>query len=152
LRPPPRLPTWQRMWTRDQWHRFIDHPVVEWSIFVVGAILIFLSPLAGIIPGPGGIFVFAIGLAMVLKTSMWAKRRYVHFKRWQPKAGRWADWGLRRQSAKRRERIAKDREAMGCPPPAGDAAEGAIAGAIPAPPLTRPEMPGDSERAADRAD
>ena len=74
------------MITREQWTRFIDHPVVEWSIFVVGVILMLLSPLAGVIPGPGGIFVFAIGLAMVLKTSMWAKRHYVRFKNWQPKA------------------------------------------------------------------
>jgi hypothetical protein len=95
------------MWTREQWHGFIDHPVVEWSIFVVGVILILLSPVAGIIPGPGGIFVFAIGLAMVLKTSMWAKRRYVQFKRWQPKAGRWTDWALRRPSHLRREAIRK---------------------------------------------
>ena len=95
------------MFTREQYRRFIDHPVVEWSIFALGAVLILLSPLAGAIPGPGGIFVFAIGLAMVLKTSMWAKRRYVRFKRWQPKAGRWMDWGLRRQSARRREALRK---------------------------------------------
>lgn len=95
------------MWKREQWRIFIDHPVTEWAIFAVGVALIILSPLAGVIPGPGGIFVFAIGLAMVLKTSMWAKRRYVHFKRWQPKAGRWADWGLRRHSARRREEIRK---------------------------------------------
>jgi hypothetical protein len=94
---------------RAQWDRFIDHPVVEWSIFVVGVILMLLSPVAGAIPGPGGIFVFAIGLAMVLKTSMWAKRHYVRFKSWQPKAGRWADWGLRRKSALRREAIRKER-------------------------------------------
>ena len=90
------------MFSREQWRWFIDHPIVEWSIFVIGFILILLSPLAGIIPVPGGIFVFAIGLALVLKTSMWAKRRYVKFKRWQPKAGRWTDWALRRRSAKRR--------------------------------------------------
>ena len=95
------------MFTRKQWRRFIDHPVTEWTIFAVGVILIILSPVAGVIPGPGGLFVFAIGLAMVLKTSMWAKRRYVKFKRWQPKAGRWADWGLRRESAKRREAMRK---------------------------------------------
>ena len=71
-----------------QWTTFIDHPVVEWTIFAVGVLLLLLvAPLVGAIPGPGGIFVFAIGLAMVLKTSMWAKRRYVRFKRWQPKAG-----------------------------------------------------------------
>ena len=139
------------MWTREQWDRFIDHPAVEWSIFVVGVVLVLLSPLAGIIPGPGGIFIFAIGLAMVLKTSMWAKRRYVHFKRWQPKAGRWADWGLRRKSARRRAMLEKEREDTGCPPPAETRLEGATA-VIPDPPLSRPEMPGDPERAADRAD
>lgn len=95
------------MISRKQWRKFIDHPVVEWAIFAVGALLMLLSPLAGAIPGPGGIFVFAIGLAMVLKTSMWAKRRYVRFKKKQPKAGRWMDWGLRRPSAKRREAIRK---------------------------------------------
>ena len=100
------------MITRAQWRTFIDHPVVEWTIFAVGVILIILSPLAGAIPGPGGIFVFALGLAMVLKTSMWAKRHYVRFKRKQPKIGRWADWGLRRRSALRRERLAKEQEAV----------------------------------------
>ncbi len=131
------------MWTRKQWHRFIDHPAVEWSILAVGVILIILSPLAGIIPGPGGIFVFAIGLAMVLKTSMWAKRRYVHFKRWQPKAGRWADWGMRRQSAKRREAIAKGRRQAGLDP---EGESDGVDRLIPAPPAAAPEMPGDRER------
>lgn len=98
------------MWKREQWRAFIDLPWVEWSMFGLGVILIILSPLAGVLPGPGGIFVFAIGLALVLKASMWAKRRYVHFKRWQPKVGRWADWGLRRRSAKRREEIRKANE------------------------------------------
>ncbi len=140
------------MWTREQLHRFNDHPVVQWSIFVVGMILMLLSPLVGVLPGPGGIFVFAIGLAMVLKTSMWAKRHYVRFKSWQPKAGRWADWGLRRHSAKRREIIRKEREALGCPPPADEAEEGQLAKIIPSPPLSRPEMPDDPKRAADRTD
>ena len=134
------------MWTRKQWHRFIDHPVVEWSIFGIGVILVILSPLAGIIPGPGGIFVFAIGLAMVLKTSMWAKRHYVRFKSWQPKAGRWADWGLRRQSAKRREVIRKERASLGSPPPTDDAEHGELNRIVPGPPLSAPEMPGDPER------
>ena len=134
------------MWTREQWRSFIDHPVVEWTILALGVVLIILSPLAGVVPGPGGIFVFAIGLAMVLKTSMWAKRRYVHFKRWQPKAGRWADWGLRRRSAKRRETIRKEREELGCPVPEDELEEGPIASVIPGPPAKAPEMPGDPER------
>ena len=92
------------MITRRQWRQFIDHPVVEWAIFGVGLILLLIvAPLVGALPGPGGIIVAGIGLAMVLKTSMWARRRYVKFKRWQPKAGRWTDWALRRESAKRRE-------------------------------------------------
>jgi hypothetical protein len=109
------------MINREQWRRFVDHPVVEWTIFALGVLLIILSPLAGVLPGPGGIFVFALGLAMVLKTSMWAKRRYVRFKRWQPKAGQWVDWGLRRGPDHRRKALEKaqaKQQAQGpCEPP-----------------------------------
>ena len=72
--------------------------------------LLLLTPVVGALPGPGGVIVGGIGLAMVLKTSMWAKRRYVRFKRQQPKIGRWADWGLRRRSARRREALRKEQE------------------------------------------
>ena len=133
------------MFSRDQMRRFFDHPVVEWTIFAVGVVLILLSPLAGAIPGPGGIFVFAIGLAMVLKTSMWAKRRYVRFKRKQPKIGRWADWGLRRRSALRREAQRKQREELGCPPAPDEPEEGPIEQMIPDPPVKAPEKWSDRE-------
>ncbi len=79
-------------------------------MFAVGIVLLAVSPLVGAIPGPGGLVVAGIGLALVLKTSMWAKRRYVKFKRWQPKAGRWTDWALRRPSALRREAARKSGE------------------------------------------
>jgi hypothetical protein len=98
------------MWTKEQWRRYGNLPVVQTGLFVLGVVLILLSPVVGAIPGPGGIFVFAAGLALVLRTSRWARRRYVDFKRWQPKAGRWADWGLRRRSHLRREAIRKQRE------------------------------------------
>ncbi len=98
------------MFTREKWRVWLEHPWVEMLLFVIGVLLIIASPVAGIIPGPGGVFVFAGGLALVLKSSMWAKRRYVHFKRWQPKAGVWSDWGLRRASAKRRAELHKARE------------------------------------------
>ena len=107
------------MITREQWRRFIDHPVVEWSLFVVGVLLLVVSPLVGVIPGPGGIIVAGIGLALVLKTSLWAKRRYVRFKRWRPvlfgrrlAPGRWTDLALRRRSALRRERLRKEQEQL----------------------------------------
>lgn len=99
------------MITKDQWRRFIDSPAVEWTIFVFGILLIIAAIPVGALPGPGGVFVFAIGLAMVLKTSMWAKRRYVRFKRSKPKVGSWADWALRRRSARRRAKLQKEREA-----------------------------------------
>lgn len=95
------------MFTRRQWRRFIDNPIVEWTLFAIGVLLLVVSPLVGAIPGPGGIIVAGIGLALVLKTSAWAKRRYVRFKRWQPTAGRYADLALRRRSAKRREALRK---------------------------------------------
>jgi hypothetical protein len=80
-------------------------------IFAIGVVLLLLSPVVGALPGPGGIIIAGVGLAMVLKTSMWARRRYVRFKRWQPKAGRWTDWALRRPSARRREAIRKQQDA-----------------------------------------
>jgi hypothetical protein len=101
------------MFSRRQWQLFIDHPIVEWTMFALGVVLLIVSPLVGAIPGPGGIVVAGIGLALVLRTSMWAKRRYVKFKRWQPKAGRWTDWALRRGSAKRREALRKDQRTSG---------------------------------------
>ena len=123
------------MFTRRQWRQFIDHPVVEWSIFVIGVLLMLAAIPVGALPGPGGIFVFGAGLALVLKTSMWAKRYYVKFKRWQPKAGRWADWGQQRRSAKRREAIRKKREAMNCPLPADEANQSAVEAQLPDPPV-----------------
>ena len=139
------------MITRAQWRRFIDHPVVEWSIFAVGVILMLLSPLAGVVPGPGGIVVFAIGLAMVLKTSMWAKRRYVRFKRKQPKIGRWADWGLRRQSARRREELRKEREAELGPEPVLQGQDDLASALFPDPPTEPPETWADREGRAKKS-
>jgi hypothetical protein len=92
---------------RGQWRKFMDNPVVEWGLFVLGIILLLLALVVGPIPGPGGIVFAGAGLALILKTSMWAKRHYVRVKRWQPKAGRWMDWTLRRPSAKRREALRK---------------------------------------------
>jgi hypothetical protein len=77
---------------------------------VIGMLLMAVSPLFGVLPGPGGIIVFGAGLALTLKYSEWAKRHYVRFKRKHPNKGRWADWGMRRPSARRREAIRKARE------------------------------------------
>src|SRR4051794_7188556 len=95
-------------------------PPVRAALVVLGCLLIAAAPIVGPIPGPGGIIVFAAGLSLVLKYSGWAKRLYVRFKRRHPKMGAWADWGLRRASARRRHEIARGREA----PDAGAADRG----------------------------
>ena len=94
---------------RERWRKLLDSPIVEWALFVLGIVLVLAGFVLAPIPGPGGIFLLAPGLALILKTSLWAKRHYVRFKRWQPKAGHLADRALRRRSAKRREAVRKAR-------------------------------------------
>lgn len=85
--------------------------LIRQALFILGILLIIITPLVGVLPGPGGIFVFAAGLALVLQNSEWAKRLYVRFKRRHPNKGRWADWGMRRLSARRREeRLKREQE------------------------------------------
>lgn len=76
-------------------------------LFSTGVVVVIASPVIGAIPGPGGIFVFAAGLALMLQNSLWAKKQFVHAKRKWPRVGHYADMGLRRPSAKRRR--ARDR-------------------------------------------
>lgn len=98
------------MITRDQLREFRRSRLARSMLFATGILLLILAPIVGAIPGPGGLFVFAAGMALTLQNSDWAKRRYVRFKRWQPKAGAWMDWGLRRASAKRREELRKQNQ------------------------------------------
>ncbi|HTU11818.1 MAG TPA: hypothetical protein VMG08_13075 [Allosphingosinicella sp.] len=86
-------------------------PFLRQGLFFLGCLLIVIAPLVGVIPGPGGVFVFAAGLALVLKNSEWAKRQYVKFKKRWPNKGRWVDWGMRRLSARRREERLKREQA-----------------------------------------
>ncbi|MGF1550461.1 MAG: hypothetical protein ACFBQW_08045 [Sphingomonadaceae bacterium] len=87
---------------RRWWLSLGEIPVVRTGLFALGCLLMIVSPIVGAIPGPGGIFVFAAGLALALKYSQWAKRQYARFKRKRPRLGRWADRGLGRRSARRR--------------------------------------------------
>jgi hypothetical protein len=84
----------------------VRHPVLRPAMLAFGVALIVAAPLVGVLPGPGGIVVFAIGLSLVLRHSRWARRRYVRLKRQRPKLGAWADWGMRRPSERRRRRRA----------------------------------------------
>ena len=86
-------------------------PLVRYLLVALGFLLLALTPIVGPIPGPGGIFFFAGGMSLILKYTGWAKRLYVRFKRKHPKKGHWADWSLRRASARRRHERAKQEKA-----------------------------------------
>jgi len=96
---------------KDFWFRLQRIPAIRTSLFAAGVLLVIGSPAVGLLPGPGGIILFGLGLGLMLKYSEWAKRRYVAFKRRHPNKGRWTDWGLRRHSARRRLELRKRREA-----------------------------------------
>jgi len=100
------------MTRRSRFSAFFDSPLGETLLFIFGIILVIIGIIISPLPGPGGVFFIAPGLALILKTSMWAKRNYVRVKRWQPLAGRWGDWALRRKSAQRRKEMQKRRESQ----------------------------------------
>ncbi|SNS46753.1 hypothetical protein SAMN06295912_10751 [Sphingomonas laterariae] len=95
-----------------RWKALGRNEHVRLTLFVIGCALVLMAPVVGLLPGPGGVLVFAIGAGMALKNSLWAKKRYVAFKKRWPKQGAWTDWGLRRRSAKRRDAIAKGKAAV----------------------------------------
>jgi len=78
------------------------NPLLRTTYLVTGVVVVILSPVVGAIPGPGGVFVFAAGLALILQNSLRARRAFAGAKRRWPKLGHYADIGLRRQSAARR--------------------------------------------------
>jgi hypothetical protein len=80
----------------------LSHPALRIILLVTGTLLIVSTPVVGALPGPGGIFVFAAGLTLVLRSSLWIRRRFARLKRRWPKLGEMADLGLRRRSFRRR--------------------------------------------------
>jgi hypothetical protein len=83
-------------------------------LLVLGWIMVLLTPAVGIIPGPGGVFVFAAGVALILKNSFWAKRRFAALERRSPRFERYANKALRRPSAKRRAARKGGADGGGC--------------------------------------
>ncbi|GGO99266.1 hypothetical protein [Stakelama pacifica] len=76
-------------------------------LLCVGVLLVIISPIVGAIPGPGGIFVFAAGLVLVLQNSQMARKHFVRAKRRWPRVGDLVDRALRRRSAQRRRKREK---------------------------------------------
>ena len=89
----------------------MGNPQHPWRIplLVLGWALIVLTPFVGILPGPGGVFVFAGGLILLLRNSCWVRRQYALGKRRWPKLGDYADRVLRRPSARRRRELRESR-------------------------------------------
>jgi hypothetical protein len=85
--------------------RFVKKPLpllIRTALVILGVLIMAVSPVIGAIPGPGGIFVFAAGLVLVLRNSPWALAHFARIKRRFPRFGHYADIALRRRSARRR--------------------------------------------------
>ncbi len=64
----------------------------------LGGLLMLAAPVAAIpTPPPFGTLIFAIGLALVLRNSRWAKRRYLLWTRNYPRVRKTVNFGLRRK-------------------------------------------------------
>jgi hypothetical protein len=68
----------------------------------LGWLLVLGAPLLGPIPGPGALLILPIGLAIILKHSLWAKKRYARAARLHPQYANWANWAMRRSKVTER--------------------------------------------------
>ena len=84
-----------------------SHPVLRLVFIGIGLLMFLVGAAVAPVPGPGGIFFFAFGLALILPNSRWAMRRFAALKRRWPRASHLLDRAMRRQSAQRRHRRAK---------------------------------------------
>jgi hypothetical protein len=64
-----------------------------------GFVLLLAAPVLATVPQPIpiGIIVFGFGLALILRNSLWARRKYVRWQHRYPRAGRITDMGMRRR-------------------------------------------------------
>jgi Putative transmembrane protein (PGPGW) len=77
-----------------------DSNAVRYALISLGWILVIGAIVIAPLPGPGALVLAPIGLALILKNSLWAKKRYSRFARSHPQYGLWADWALRRKKVK----------------------------------------------------
>jgi hypothetical protein len=90
------------MTMKDRLARLDTNPAARVGLFVTGVVLVIVSPVVGAIPGPGGIFVFAAGLTLMLRASHRVKKLYARVaRRWPGHVG-YVNWSLRRRSHQRR--------------------------------------------------
>ena len=58
---------------KRQWFR-IPSTIRKPLVLVIGLLLVIISPFTGVLPGPGGIPVFLIGVAILSTEFEWARR------------------------------------------------------------------------------
>ncbi|MEG3088720.1 hypothetical protein [Sphingomonas sp. PB4P5] len=85
------------------------HPFKRYGQLSLGSLLILLAPLVTPLPGPAGAILFAGGMILVLRNSVWARQRWARLKRRFPRIGAFVDRMMRRGSALRRH--ARDKAA-----------------------------------------
>ncbi len=83
------------------------HPVSRILQLVLGFLLWIGAAALAPLPGPGGVFLFAGGMILILRNSRWAQVRWARLKRRWPRIGNLVDRTMRRRSALRRR--ARDR-------------------------------------------
>ncbi|MBX3593802.1 MAG: hypothetical protein KF783_04930 [Sphingomonas sp.] len=81
--------------------------MVRLILLVTGILLLPAAALVGLLPGPGGVFVAAAGIILILRNSRWARHRFVRIKARWPRVGAFIDRILVRGSPKRRRERAK---------------------------------------------
>jgi hypothetical protein len=69
----------------------------QWVMIIIGWAFIISAPLISWLPGPGGLLFFVIGSALILKNSLWAKRKYATHSKRHPEYGKWFNWAMRRK-------------------------------------------------------
>ncbi|MFN3619353.1 hypothetical protein [Sphingorhabdus sp.] len=74
----------------------------RWCMLMFGWLIVLGSPLLGPLPGPGPLILLPIGLALILKNSLWAKKRYARLARIHPEYANWANWAMRRSKVTHR--------------------------------------------------
>ena len=79
-----------------------DRNAFRWCMLILGWTLVVVAPLLGPLPGPGALVILPIGLALILKNSLWAKKRYARLARRHPEYGNWANWSMRRKKVTQR--------------------------------------------------
>ena len=80
----------------------VPHPAKRYAQLTAGVLLVIGAGVVAPLPGPGGAFLFAGGMILILRNSHWARQRWARLKRRFPRIGGFVDRALRRGSALRR--------------------------------------------------